>query len=775
MNNDFQIYITELPQYSHIIKRLYNYNETIILEPYKEYNNKPIDSFTVHIVINIENVSYLSKENYVIKVLRNDMTLNNFIIKEIYGTIIYFDWFNTSTLTIDKKDSTVLIDDKIIYVQNFTTTSSNIIFEDTIESYDTVINYLKIQNDTNVKNVKNITINNNDIIVYNITDVYEKTINTTWYMFSGNVFYIGEQSEQFYIYIEKPPSGIINTNIIYVNNSFINIQYTILDDREDNMTIRILNKDKTKISDSIVITLKNYTINRITSLSSQLVNDNYYIDNNIIKNPNNNSLLYYINNSNILYKDSPIYYDKQIDTTIKENIINVNIYPFNKINLYDKLIHYGFSNIKESNIFILNNSIENGYIIERDYINSYNKNDRVNILIALNRFNYDINNVYRINLNVINDYTFQYTTQYIYNTEELLKTFNVLEEHPKTQIFIYEDNTITNINAKYINSNFKSFKVLFGDNIINPPIDFYPTINDFIVLQNAYWFKQDFSINDLLKEHSIEYIFTEEDIKDYKISLNVLISLYSEYNIPKFKKYKFHIVLNDNIITYDENSDLKYNSNNLIILNYNNNNNNSTLKSFKIVYKLSENIFSENDNIINYFLKIKFTDLKVEYDIDSGKNILHGQDIQCFGYDNIGIGSLYNLYGNSSIVIGNKIGNDFITNSIIVGNNSFDNVVPRNIINIGNNNYNDIKSPLLFDSVCSKNPIIIGHNINFNSNTITNINNVIIETDTDLIIGNHKNVIINIDYNNIKNKPDMDIINKKILDLMSRIELLENK
>jgi hypothetical protein len=188
MNNDFQIYITDLPQYSHIIKRLYNYNETIILEPYKEYNNKPIDSFTVHIVINIENVSYLSKENYVIKVLRNDMTLNNFIIKEIYGTIIYFDWFNTSTLTIDKKDSTVLIDDKIIYVQNFTTTSSNIIFEDTIESYDTVINYLKIQNDTNGKNI---TINNNDIIVYNITDVYEKTINTTWYMFSGNVFYIG--------------------------------------------------------------------------------------------------------------------------------------------------------------------------------------------------------------------------------------------------------------------------------------------------------------------------------------------------------------------------------------------------------------------------------------------------------------------------------------------------------------------------------------------------------------------------------------------------------
>jgi hypothetical protein len=150
----------------------------------------------------------------------------------------------------------------------------------TTSNYDSIINYLKITDGTNI------TINNNNIIVHNITDVYDKIINNTWYMFSSNVFYICEQSEhrehseQYYIYIEKPPSyGIINTNIIYVNNSFINIQYTILEDREDNMIVRILNKDKTKISDSIVITIKNYTVNRITSLSSQLVNDNYYIDN----------------------------------------------------------------------------------------------------------------------------------------------------------------------------------------------------------------------------------------------------------------------------------------------------------------------------------------------------------------------------------------------------------------------------------------------------------------------------------------------------------------
>ena len=764
MNKDFQIYITELPKYSHIPKRLYNFDETIILTPYSEYLNIEKDTFSVYIVINIENVSYLSKVKYDINVIRN-VILDNFIIKEIYGTYIYFDWFQ-NTLTIDKKDSTILIDNKNVYVQNFITTSSNITYEGITENYDTsYINYLKVVNGTNIN------INGNDIIVHNITDLYTININNIWHMLSSNVFYIGEIGlEDFYIYIEQPPSyGIIDTNLIYVNSSFINFTYCILEDVMDSMTIRILNKEKTKISDTITITLKNYVINRVNKLSLQLLDDNYYMENNIIKNPNNN--LSYINDSNILYIDNIINYNKQINTNIKENNININIYPFNRINLYSELINYGFSNIKESNIFILNENIENGYIIERDYINSSNKNDKVLVLIALNRFNYDPNNVYRINLNVMNEYTFEYTTQYIYNNEELLKTFNVVG-HPKNKIFIDD----INLENKYINDSFNSFKVLFGDNIVNLNLEYYPTVNDFIVLQNAYWFKQDFNIVEILQVHSIEYIF-DKPVKDFKISLNVFIELYEEYNIEKFKKYKFHIVLNDEIITYDETTNLKYNSTNLIIIE-----NKTILNSFKIVYKLSENIFSENDNIINYFLKITFTNLKVEYDIDSGTNILYGEDIQCFGYENIGIGSLYNLYGNQSIVIGNKIGNDFINNSIIVGNNSFDNVIPRNVISIGNNNYNNIDNSLLFDEVCSKNPIIIGHGINFNSNNIININNVIIETDTDLIIGNNKNVIINIDYENIKNKPNIEMINKKLIEndnlikaLIARIELLENK
>ena len=80
MNDNFKIYITKLPTYSHVPKRLYNHNETIVLTQYLENANIFEDNFTVSIVINIEDVSYLSKKTYDIKV-----NFNNFN---------YFNYFN---------------------------------------------------------------------------------------------------------------------------------------------------------------------------------------------------------------------------------------------------------------------------------------------------------------------------------------------------------------------------------------------------------------------------------------------------------------------------------------------------------------------------------------------------------------------------------------------------------------------------------------------------------------------------------------------------------
>ena len=762
MNDNFQIYIIKLPTYSYVPKRLYDHNETIVLEQYLEYANIFKDLFTISIVINIEGVSYLSRKSYDIIVNFNNRS-NDFNITEIYGNYISLDWFE-DTLHIDKRGSELIIDDTVFYMENVSITNSNASWNDETYNFKNTINHI-------IVNGVNIKINDNNITVNNITDVYDININTEWYMFSSNLFYIGENNIGNFIYIEIPPKyGIINTNLIEIkDDTFISMVYMITQDRDDEMTIRILNNDKTKLSDLFVIKLKNYIVNKIEKLSRSLIDDLYYVENNIILNPNiSGVLLEYINNCNINYIDLLINYDTQIDTNINENIITIDIYPFNRVNIYEELIKYGFRNIEESNIFILNENIENGYIDGKDYINSTNINDNIKILIGLNRYNYDIVNEYKIVFNIINNYVFEYTTQYIYDDLDLLKTFKVAN-HPDNKIFIYDRIEAIKLDNKYIDSNFNNFKVLFGDKIENINLEYYPIINDFEVLQDSYWFKQIFSITEINEEHSIEYIF-ENGISDFTVGLNVFITLYEQFNIEKFKKYKFAIILNDTEYVYDETSELNYNSNNVITLD----NTVDILYNLKIVYKLSENIYSEGENITNYFLKINFSDLSVGYKIDSGTNILYGSDLKCYGYENIGLGSLYNLYGNNSIVIGNKIGKEFINNSIIFGNNSFTNVIPRNLISIGNNNYNDIEDSLLFDEVCSKNPIIIGHNLDFNSNNIININNIIIETDDNIIIGNSdKRLIIsnvNIYYKDIKNRPKI-LSNYNDLDGLPNLDL----
>ena len=773
MNDNFQIYITKLPTYSHITKRLYDHNETIVLKQYLEYANVIQDNFTVSIVINIEDVSYLSRRSYDIKVNFNN-SFNSFNITEIYGDYISLDWFE-NTLHIVKGDSKLIIDDTVFYTEEVSITSSNASWNDGTYIFENTVDHI-------IVNGNNITINNSNITVNNITNVYDITINTEWYMFSSNLFYIGETEDNIgdFIYIEIPPKyGIINTNLIKIeDDNFISMVYMILEDRDDEMTIRILHKDKTQLSDIFIIKLKNYVVNKIDNLSRSLIDDLYYVDNNIILNPNiSGVLLEYINNCNINYIDSLIDYDTQIDTNINENTITIDIYPFNRVNIYEELIKYGFRNIKESNIFILNENIENGYINGKDYINSTNINDNIKILIGLNRYNYDIVNEYNIVFNIINNYTFEYTTQYIYHDLDLLKTFKVAN-HPNNKIFIYDGIESIKLDNKYIDSNFNNFKVLFGDKIENINLEYYPIINDFEVLQDAYWFKQIFSITEINQENSIEYVF-ENGISDFTIGLNVFITLYEQFNIDKFKKYKFTIILNDTEYLYDETSGLNYNSNNIISIE----NTVDVLYNLKIVYKLTENIYNENENITNYFLKLNFSDLTVEYKIDSGTNILYGSDLKCYGYENIGFGSLYNLYGNNSIVIGNKIGKKIINNNIIFGNNSFTNVIPRNLISIGNNNYNDIEDSLLFDELCSKNPIIIGHNLEFNSNNIININNIIIETNDNIIIGNSdKRLIIsnvNINYEDIKDRPKIfsnynDLDGLPDLDLYVTHQVLDN-
>ena len=716
-NLDYKVFITELPKYNFIEKLVYDLDETITLIPYKEYNHIREDNFKVNFIINYKDIRFQSRYQFTINVFR--IPNNNLFVPSIfYSSLVAFEWFNIP-LNVTKLKSDILINDIGIKYQN------------------SIINQ-----DFNVYG-DSILINDNIIHLINIIEHYEVDINLVWYLFSNNLFYISNNIIDGYIYIERPPKqNIITTNLIKINSNIVNFDYFLNSDDIDTITVRIINKDKTKISKSFTVTIKNYIINRLLDgLTLNLIADNYYIDNKVINNPVNSTLLLLVNTCNILKQYEEIDYPKQIINNI-DNMIIIDIYPFNQINIFEELIKLGLKNITESNIYILNNSqLQNGYIKSRNYINYRNVNDSLNILIAINRLNYNINNVYTIKFNVINSYFIEYYTQYIYNEYELLKTLNVVN-HPKDKIQIDEDFNITLLSLKKISKDFKPFRVIFGDNVVNINLDFYPTINDFTVLYNEYYFKQLFSITELETLHSITYLFN--DIQNYKISLKVFIRM-----IFNILKYSFKIILNNNIeLLYNENSDLQYNTENVILID---DRYTKTLNSVQIVYKLSDNIINNNSNLINYFLEIQFSDLLVEYNIDLGNNILYGKDVECKGYDNIGIGSLYNLYGNNSVVIGNRIGDSFINNSVIIGNDNLNDVIPRNVIMIGNNNYNDIgESYLNFDKIAQNNPIVIGHNLQFKDDTITNINDVLIEKEDKVLIGKKgKKVIIGNKFNNL--------------------------
>ena len=717
-NINYKILITQLPKYNFIKKTLYNLNEIIVLEPYQEYKHIKSDNFKVKFIINYENISYESRYEFTINVYKT--TINDKFIPIIfYSSLISFDWFNT-TLNINKLNSDIVINNQPTIYQNLEINEDFLVYGNSILINDKLVNIITIK------------------------DNYDVNINLIWYLFSNNLFYISEHIVNGFIYIEKPPkNNLITSNLIQINNNIVNFDYFLNINESDTMTVRIINPDKTKISKSFNIIIKNYIVNRL-SLTNDLINDNFYIDNDKINNIVDDYLLFLVNNCNLIATYEFIKFEKQIINTIENNLINVDIYPFNQISIYDALIENNFKNIQQSNIYILNDSkLENGYIVERNYINYRNINDSIKILIALNRLNYNVDNIYEIKFNVINNFEIEYYSQYIYNNKELLKTLNVVN-HPKNKIQIYENNELSILSLKEIDETFNNFKIIFGDKVVNLNLDFYPTINDFSVFYNKYYFKQLFNINEIKKQHKIEYIF--KNIENFRISLNIFIKLIESYNVPELKKYNFKIILNNDVVLlYNENSSLEYNILNTIVID---NKLVKTLNNLQIIYNLSDNLINNNSNLINYFLEIDFSDLIVEYDINLGNNLLFGENVECKGYDNIGIGSLYNLYGNDSIIIGNHIGNDFINNSVIIGNNNLKTVIPRNVIMIGNNNYNDIKNTLNFDRIAKKNPIIIGNNLKFSKDLILNINDTILEKNDKIII-KKKSIIIGNKFNNL--------------------------
>ena len=185
---------------------------------------------------------------------------------------------------------------------------------------------------------------------------------------------------------------------------------------------------------------------------------------------------------------------EQINTGININNINIDIYPFNTVSIYQKLIDYGFQNINESNIFIIDEPTY-GYISDYNYINTTNENDKIEVVIALNNINYQSKNLYYINFIVKNNYKITYSTQYIYNnTYEIINSLFV-ENVNSNDISIYDINEESIINDKIVNFNNNdfiknyNFRLFFGNYNKDYNIDIYPEI-EYVIKQNSFYYSQ---------------------------------------------------------------------------------------------------------------------------------------------------------------------------------------------------------------------------------------------------------------------------------------------
>jgi hypothetical protein len=801
-NINYEIYIIEYPKYGYLENNRFNLNDITNYIEYSEYKNIEYDYITFGFIIQTLNLEpYFSKNNFELKITRN-FNLDKFIVTDIY-TNLYSHLWHENEFTLIKNNSTIFINNNIVKVSEIS-----------------IYNTFRI---SNYEDKSTILINNNIVQLNKPTNNFlqNSLINENYnlYLFSNNKLFIGELNNidnlpnKYYIYIEQPPKfGYINNNLILVesNNNFIEIDYTFKESKSDEFFIRLLNETKTSINTvTIKITLKNYIINHNKILTDSLINDNYYLLNGKVNHYNNNYILDYINNCNLF---NTIIYDpldnikEQINTGININNINIDIYPFNTVSIYQKLIDYGFQNINESNIFIIDEPTY-GYISDYNYINTTNENDKIEVVIALNNINYQSKNLYYINFIVKNNYKITYSTQYIYNnTYEIINSLFV-ENVNSNDISIYDINEESIINDKIVNFNNNdfiknyNFRLFFGNYNKDYNIDIYPEI-EYVIKQNSFYYSQ---FLETQIENNIEYIFKNTIYENFKIKLTVEIENEFEFELMNiYNNYKFIIQINNTNIIFDNNNIIYNNLNitNPIVFNkktkieITNNSLNiddnkvidldiNLLEKINLKYDLNENIQNiQSENIIlhNYFLKINFMDFNVQYDINKGNNLLIGNSIISNGYNNVCLGNSFNMFGNESIIIGNNIGkidNDFgIDNSLILGNNCFTNTVPRNTIAIGNNIYSNIDNLNLIEvnQLFSKKPILIGNDLEYNKDNILNINDSIIETSNSIIIGKDGKELylknINVAFNNIINRPDIfsgyyeDLINKPNFNLI---------
>jgi len=811
---DYRIFIKTQPKYGYVNKLIYNKNESIIINEYPEYSNISEDIIELTTIIDIKDeISIFSRFSKNIKLNRISYKKEGIINIEkvyinnenilLYLNLIdlnrYFNINNKNGLDIYEIDD--LNDLPLLNSYEWLILNRN---KKIIRIKSIIYNSLFIKSNYQT----NLIINNKEIII--------KPILNEWIdnNFNNKIFKIfllknTYKFENFYennnykIYIEKPPKyGYINKNIFdNLNNFKEKFKYILFNENDtytDEIKIRFIDEHENKITKSYKIIIYNFIINLEYiyfnnnnfdySITKSLENNGFKwnkINNEIININNNYEFINIINDIN-RYEFNVINSNIYNNIELISNEITIDLYPFNNFNLNDKLKPLIKYENYYNNIIYLLSELNNGYILDNLYYNIFNESHNFEILLAKNKFNYFYKNVIKININIINVFRIIYNTQYIYENIYKIKTLDIYSYNNNkkvnnSNIFLYDGLSICNLeyDSFNYNCNIIEYKILFDKDNYDLVFD---KIN-FKVKKDKYYFQIDNIPEFISDTNVIDYKLNEEIDTYFNIEFDYIINniIDSPYN-----KYKFSLELSSNLKIDFKYSEISVNDNNISINNCNINkikieknnlylNDNiifndkiiNNINKINFIYILSSNIINvTNDNkyfLFNYTINIDINDLLIEYSVDEGKNIIIGGDAKCIGYNNICLGYNFNTFGQNSIVLGsdNAINNSIndkigINDSIIIGNNSFLNGNPTNIITVGNNIFNN-NNDISIDYYLL-NPIIIGNDIEYNSNYKLNIDNCIFKTlDNNIIIGNNSNKvkINNLSYNDLIDKPNI--------------------
>lgn len=777
-NDDYLVYIVSLPKYGYVEKLIYEKDEPIIIKEYPELSliNEDeiivttiiygfISSFSKKLTLKRKTFSYPKNIDTIITSTRTFM---------IYSKMIYN---NSSIYTYEIKENI-----------RFTYYDKNIIFVNKLEHIS-----LSLYNDNDGK----ISINNKEIIIKKYDTYMENISNEFEIMFKSieneyKIYHNFELSNEYSIYIEKPlENGYFNlgnlieykdlSNLIYITD---NIEY-----KNDICEIRLIKDNKISI-EKYTLYVKNYifrtysmynkTLNDL-SLPLSLKEDNYSIsyNDNIyeIFHPNKGILSYF----NV--KEVEINFSEEI--VLNNRIMNVKIPAFSSFNIIKEVqnIISNLNKILNINLNIIK-SPKFGYIENDMYFNTENVNDEFRLILSTTE--YDINDeneiVFFIEIN--NIFNIHYSDQYFYHKDkELIKTINI--ENYK-DIFLTSNNISYFLENTYIYEGNNDFILTIGHSNIDVGIDI--SLKGY---SNIYIYEYDIE-NHIFDNNYIEYMFNEHINEDFEINLTFNPSKLFDINIGFFKFHIYldniHILLNNEnivindiifnyIIKYDFDNKISFINNGILINNVFFEYNFNTFKNIKIQYILNENLININKNNIflkNYIIQLLIKNFEIVSstdNINNTHNINIGKDILTNGINNICIGKEFNTFGNNSIILGNNIGTNNIISFdsglhefIIIGNNSFQNSLAKNIITIGNNILNDLnintqEEYIKASNFFSRNPIIIGNSILYNSNDIINIGNCFKEKNDKIVIGkNEKDIYIE---GSIKND-DIDELKKRI-------------